>query len=130
MCESEAHVVLPKWQFERFNIKARSLNQEIQFLSGGNQQKVILARWLMRSPLVLLLDDPTAGIDIGAKAEIHELIRALARDGVTVIVVSSEFPELLDLCHRVLVVRDGRIIREVDPCLRHGGSASRHDDGK
>jgi ABC-type sugar transport system ATPase subunit/ABC-type sugar transport system substrate-binding protein len=100
---------------QRFNIKARSLNQEIQFLSGGNQQKVILARWLMRNPLVLLLDDPTAGIDIGAKAEIHELIRALARDGVTVIVVSSEFPELLDVCHRVLVIRNGRIIGEVDP---------------
>jgi ABC-type sugar transport system ATPase subunit len=100
---------------KRFNIKARSLNEEIQFLSGGNQQKVILARWLMRRPLVLLLDDPTAGIDIGAKAEIHGLIQALAKEGVTVVMSSSEFPELLGLCHRILVIRDGRIIREVDP---------------
>jgi inositol transport system ATP-binding protein len=100
---------------KRFNVKARSLNEEIQFLSGGNQQKVVLARWLMRRPLVLLLDDPTAGIDIGAKSEIHALIHALAQDGVTVIMISSEFPELLEVCHRILVIRDGRIIREVDP---------------
>jgi ABC-type multidrug transport system ATPase subunit len=100
---------------ERFNVKTRSLNEEIQFLSGGNQQKVILARWLMRHPLVLLLDDPTAGIDIGAKAEIHALIHALAKEGVTVVMSSSEFPELLNVCHRILVIRDGRIIREVDP---------------
>jgi ABC-type multidrug transport system ATPase subunit len=100
---------------ERFNVKTRSLNEEIQFLSGGNQQKVILARWLMRRPLVLLLDDPTAGIDIGAKSEIHALIHALAKEGVSVVMSSSEFPELLNVCHRIMVIRDGRIIREVDP---------------
>jgi ribose transport system ATP-binding protein len=69
----------------------------------------------MRQPLVLLLDDPTAGIDIGAKDEIHRFIHSLAREGVTIIMSSSEFPELLEVCHRILVIRDGRIIREVDP---------------
>lgn len=100
---------------ERFNIRAHSLNDEIQYLSGGNQQKVILARWLMRKPLVLLLDDPTAGIDIGAKAEIHALIRSMAREGISIIIASSEFPELLEISHRILVVRGGRIVKEVDP---------------
>jgi ABC-type sugar transport system ATPase subunit len=100
---------------KRFNVATRSPNEEIQFLSGGNQQKIVLARWLMRQPLVLLLDDPTAGIDIGAKDEIHRFIHSLAREGVTIIMSSSEFPELLEVCHRILVIRDGRIIREVDP---------------
>ena len=102
-------------EVDRFNIKARSLNEEIQFLSGGNQQKVILTRWLMRRPFILLLDDPTAGIDVGAKSEIHAHIGRLAQRGVTVFMSSSEFPELLHLCHRILVIREGRIVREVDP---------------
>lgn len=99
----------------RFNIRARSVDDEIQYLSGGNQQKVILARWLMRKPLVLLLDDPTAGIDIGAKAEIHALIRSMASEGISTIIASSEFPELLEISHRILVLRGGGIVQEVDP---------------
>jgi ABC-type multidrug transport system ATPase subunit len=99
----------------QFNIRARSLNDEIQYLSGGNQQKVILARWLTRKPLVLLLDDPTAGIDIGAKAEIHTLIQTMAQEGICVIVASSESSELIDISHRILVLRAGQIIDEVDP---------------
>jgi rhamnose transport system ATP-binding protein len=98
-----------------FNIRARSVNDEIQYLSGGNQQKVILARWLMRQPRILLLDDPTAGIDIGAKAEIHSLIRTMAQEGISVVMASSEFPELIEISHRILVLRAGQIIQEVDP---------------
>jgi ABC-type sugar transport system ATPase subunit len=101
-------------QVEVFRIATPSINQEIQFLSGGNQQKVVLARWLLRRPEVLLLDDPTAGIDVGAKGEIHGLIHKLAADGLSVVISSSEFPELLDVCHRVLVIRDGRIVADVD----------------
>ena len=84
-------------------------------MSGGNQQKVILGRWLVRKPRILLLDDPTAGIDVGAKGEIHAFIRSLAASGLTVIMSSSEFPELLDTCHRILVIRNGRIVDEKDP---------------
>ena len=103
-----------KQEIERFRIVTPNINQHIEFLSGGNQQKVILARWLMRRPEVLLLDDPTAGVDIGAKDEIHAFIRQLAEAGLTVLVSSSEFPELLDLCHRILVIRGGRIVAERD----------------
>lgn len=102
-------------EIDRFQVRTPSLNQEIQFLSGGNQQKVILARWLVRKPRILLLDDPTAGIDVGAKGEIHAFIRTLAASGLTVIMSSSEFPELLDTCHRILVIRNGRIVDEKDP---------------
>ena len=99
-------------QVGRLDIRCRSIHQDIGYLSGGNQQKAVLARWIMRNPRVLLLDDPTAGIDIGAKAEIHALIRELAQAGIAVLVSSSEFDELIDICHRILVIRDGKIIDE------------------
>jgi inositol transport system ATP-binding protein len=99
----------------RFKIRTPSINQEIQLLSGGNQQKVILARWLLRRPQILLLDDPTAGVDVGAKDEIHAFVRQLAAAGLTVIMISSEFAELLDTCHRILVIRNGKIVGEMDP---------------
>ena len=102
-------------EVQRFHVATPSINQEIQFLSGGNQQKVILARWLLRDPHVLLLDDPTAGIDVGAKSEIHSFVRDLAEKGLTVVMSSSEFPELLEVCHRILVIRKGRIVAEMDP---------------
>jgi ABC-type sugar transport system ATPase subunit len=117
-------------EVNRFKILTPSINQEVQFLSGGNQQKLVLARWLLRRPILLLLDDPTAGIDVGAKGEIHNLVRGLAKAGLTVIVSSSEFAELLGLCHRILVIRSGRIVREVDPrtateaLLVHAASAN------
>ena len=100
---------------QQFQIRAASIEQEIRNLSGGNQQKVVLARWLLRRPTILLLDDPTAGIDVGAKGEIHDLIKRLAAEGLTVIISSSEFPELLEVCHRILVIKGGRIVREADP---------------
>ncbi len=81
-------------------------------LSGGNQQKVVLARWLLRECRVLLLDEPTRGVDVGARSEIYQLIRRLADSGVAVVVVSSEIEEVLGLADRVLVVREGQVVHE------------------
>ena len=83
-------------------------------LSGGNQQKVIIGRWLLTKPEVLLLDEPTRGIDVGAKYEIYELIINLAKEGKGVIMVSSEMPELLGVCDRILVMSGGQLAGEVD----------------
>jgi L-arabinose transport system ATP-binding protein len=82
-------------------------------LSGGNQQKVVLARWLARQPKVLILDEPTRGIDVGAKSEIYALIRNLTRAGLGVIVISSEMPELIGLSDRVMVMAESRITAEL-----------------
>ncbi|KAA9108341.1 sugar ABC transporter ATP-binding protein [Microbacterium rhizomatis] len=90
-------------------IKARSSRQFVGELSGGNQQKVVLAKMLARKPKVLLMDEPTRGIDVGTKAEIYRLIRALVADGTTVIAVSSELPELIGMCDRILIMHEGRI---------------------
>jgi ribose transport system ATP-binding protein len=84
----------------------------VRTLSGGNQQKVVLARWLLRDCRVLLLDEPTRGVDVGARSEIYALIRSLAARGLAVVVVSSEMEEVLGLADRVLVVREGRIVHE------------------
>ena len=83
-------------------------------LSGGNQQKVILGRWLLTEPEVLLLDEPTRGIDVGAKYEIYQLIQDLAKQGKAVVMVSSEMPELLGVCNRIVVMSGGRVAGEVD----------------
>ncbi len=91
-------------------------------MSGGNQQKVVLARWLARRPKVLILDEPTRGVDVGAKAEIYRLIRQIAADGVAVLVISSELPEVLGLSDRVLVMREGRLVGELD-----GAQAQEHE---
>jgi ABC-type sugar transport system ATPase subunit len=82
-------------------------------LSGGNQQKIVLGKWLATQPQVLLLDEPTRGVDVGAKAEVHRLIKRLAEDGMATVLISSEMPELLALCHRILVMRAGRIVGEL-----------------
>lgn len=94
-------------------VKTPDRKTKIRTLSGGNQQKVILGRWLLTEPTVLLLDEPTRGIDVGAKYEIYELITALAAEGKTVLMVSSEMPELLGLCDRILVMSGGRLSGEV-----------------
>ena len=82
----------------------------MSLLSGGNQQKVVLAKWLARQPSLLIVDEPTRGIDVGTKAEVHRLLAALASDGVAVLVISSELPEVLALADRVLVMREGRLV--------------------
>lgn len=98
-----------------YAIKTSHRDQRVDSLSGGNQQKVVIARALMTKPSILILDEPTRGIDIGAKTEVYEIIARLAREGVAVIMVSSELPEVLSLSHRVLVLREGRIAAELDP---------------
>jgi L-arabinose transport system ATP-binding protein len=97
----------------RLRVKTPSLRQAIGRLSGGNQQKVVLARWLARNPKVLILDEPTRGIYVGAKAEIYALIEALARDGLGVMLISSELPEVLGLSDRILCMQHGRITGEL-----------------
>ena len=94
--------------------KTPTQETQIRSLSGGNQQKVIIGRWLLTEPDVLLLDEPTRGIDVGAKYEIYQLILDLANKGKTVIMVSSEMPELLGVCDRILVMSGGRLAGEVD----------------
>ncbi len=103
-----------QWGIDAMETKTPSQKTQIQALSGGNQQKVILARWLLTDPEVLLLDEPTRGIDVGAKYEIYELILDLAKKGKTVIMVSSEMPELLGVCDRILVMSGGKLAGEVD----------------
>lgn len=95
-------------------IKTPSLEQLIAYLSGGNQQKVVVGKWLAMQTNVLLLDEPTRGIDVGAKVEMYTLIDQLARDGLAIIFVSSELPEVLGLADRILVMREGRIVGELD----------------
>lgn len=98
----------------RLSVKTASQKTQIRTLSGGNQQKVILARWLLTDPEILLLDEPTRGIDVGAKYEIYQLMDELAAKGRSIVMVSSELPELLGVCHRILVMSGGRLAGEVD----------------
>ncbi len=103
-----------EWSIQAMRIKTPSQKTQIRSLSGGNQQKVIIGRWLLTKPEVLLLDEPTRGIDVGAKYEIYQLIINLAKEGKGVIMVSSEMPELLGVCDRILVMSGGRLAGEVD----------------
>ena len=103
-----------EWCIISMRVKTPSQETKIRSLSGGNQQKVILGRWLLTEPTVLLLDEPTRGIDVGAKYEIYQLIIDLAEKGKTVIMVSSEMPELLGVCDRILVMSGGKLAGEVD----------------
>ena len=102
------------WAIQAMHIKTPSQSTQIRSLSGGNQQKVIIGRWLLTKPEVLLLDEPTRGIDVGAKYEIYELIIDLANQGKGIIMVSSEMPELLGVCDRILVMSGGQLAGEVD----------------
>jgi ribose transport system ATP-binding protein len=94
------------------DLRPRDVRRAVRTLSGGNQQKVVVGRWLLGGTRLLLLDEPTRGVDVGARAELYQLIRRLADDGVGVLMVSSEVPEVLGLADRVLVMREGRVIRE------------------
>jgi inositol transport system ATP-binding protein len=100
---------------KRLDIRTPSADQLVGNLSGGNQQKVIIARWLSLNPKVLILDEPTRGIDVGAKSEIYRLIHRLAGQGMGILMVSSELPELLGVCDRILVMHEGRLSGEFDP---------------
>ena len=94
----------------RLHVTPRDIEAPVRALSGGNQQKTVLARWLATRPKLLILDEPTHGVDVGAKAEIHELIRELARDGIAILLISSELPEILALSARIVVLREGRVV--------------------
>ena len=98
----------------RFSVKTISVDEIAGRLSGGNQQKIVLGKWLANNPKLLILDEPTRGIDVGAKAEIHRLMSQLAADGVAILMISSELPEVLGMSDRVLVMREGRIVAEFD----------------
>jgi ABC-type sugar transport system ATPase subunit len=98
---------------ERFSIATRDVNQRVNSLSGGNQQKVMIAKWLLTSPDVLMIDEPTHGIDIGAKYEIYDLLKSLAAEGKGILMISSELPELINLCDRILVIKSGNLAGEL-----------------
>jgi ribose transport system ATP-binding protein len=129
--ENMSLVVLPKWSrggvvdANKERTRVGELITEFQVkggpktftrsLSGGNQQKVVIAKWLEADPEFVVLDEPTKGIDVGARSNIYEIIHTLAARGKGVLVISSEAEELLSLCHRILVMRNGRIVDEFDP---------------
>ena len=117
-------------QREALAIKTPSLSQLIKNLSGGNQQKVLVSRWLLTLPDVLMIDEPTRGIDVGAKSEIHRLMSGLAKEGKAILMVSSEMPEILGMSDRVLVMAGGRITGGVQPRGSDAGEGSRGGDAR
>ena len=94
---------------KNLSIMLRDANQEVREISGGNQQKVVLSKWLMTQPEIILLDEPTRGIDVGAKAEVYKLINNLAKEGKAILLISSEMEEIIQLSDRVYVMSEGRI---------------------
>jgi simple sugar transport system ATP-binding protein len=111
---SEMVLLAQAWR-EKLNIRTINSNARVIELSGGNQQKVVIAKSLVQRPQLVIFDEPTRGVDVGAIAEIHEIIKALADDGLAVIVISSYLPEILNLSDRILVARQGRIVEEFSP---------------
>ncbi|UWR31543.1 sugar ABC transporter ATP-binding protein [Sulfitobacter sp. W002] len=117
---------------ERLDLRAASLDTTVGSLSGGNQQKVVIAKWLATQPTVIILDEPTKGIDIGSKAAVHDFMSELASEGLSVIMVSSEIPEILGMSDRVIVMREGRVVAELEgedltpeTLVRHAAGISR-----
>ena len=98
---------------QKLSIRLANLDQRVIDLSGGNQQKVVIARWLALKPRILIVDEPTRGIDVGAKAEVHALMSQLARSGVAILMISSELPEVMGMSDRMLVMHEGRLVGEV-----------------
>ena len=101
-------------RLHRLDLRAAALDQPVGELSGGTQQKVVIAKWLATRPKVIILDEPTKGIDVGSKAAVHDFMAELAAEGLSVIMVSSEIPEILGMSDRVIVMREGRIAAEFD----------------
>jgi ABC-type sugar transport system ATPase subunit len=100
---------------KELNIQPPSMERPIEFLSGGNQQKVVLSKWLNAECMLIIMDEPTRGIDVGAKAEFYTLMRTLAREGAAVIMISSELPEIIGMSDRIVVMHEGRIVGELSP---------------
>lgn len=103
---------LARHSLQQLNIRAYSIEQVVNKLSGGNQQKVVVGKWLASKPRVLIMDEPTRGIDVGAKAEIHRMMSELAQQGMGIIMISSELPEIMGMSDRIIVMRDGRLVAE------------------
>jgi len=108
-----ALVIEAREWLSRLKVKAPDIEAPVKSLSGGNQQRVALARWLSRAPRVLILNGPSVGVDVGSKADIHDIVRDLAQAGIGLIVISDDLPELLAICHRLLVMKNGRIVDEI-----------------
>lgn len=99
---------------QKMRIKMNSIEQLAMYLSGGNQQKIVVGKWLLTEPEIVMMDEPTRGIDVGAKYEIYQLIKQLAKEGKAVLIISSEMTELLGICDRILILREGRLVGEMD----------------
>lgn len=112
--DSGAELAACNSMIEKMRIKLSSMSDTFGSLSGGNQQKVIIGRWMLTKPDVLIMDEPTRGVDVGAKAEIYRLIGEMAKEGKGILMVSSELPELMGICDRIIVVREGRLVGEVE----------------
>ena len=110
-------LALVKPHLDRLTLKFNSYEQPVRTLSGGNQQKVVLSKWLATQPRVLILDEPTQGIDVRSKAEVHAMIADLAKQGIAILLISSEMPELLGMCDRIVVFREGRVTAELPRAL-------------
>lgn len=106
--------LLSQASIEKFEIRPAQANRSVKLLSGGNQQKVVIAKWMATNPSIILMDEPTVGVDIGTKVEIMKLIRSLAQEGKSIILISSELPELLGVCDRILVLKDGQVRDELN----------------
>ena len=98
---------------ETLNIKTPSLETSAESLSGGNQQKIVIAKWVLHQPKILIMDEPTRGIDVGARYEIYKIMCDLAEQGVGIIMISSDLPEIIGICDRTLVMSEGRITGEI-----------------
>ncbi|MCG8479037.1 MAG: ATP-binding cassette domain-containing protein, partial [Spirochaetales bacterium] len=115
LLDGDRAVSLAEGWVERLAIKIPDLAAAVQTLSGGNQQKVVLSKWLATQPKVLILDEPTVGIDVVAKNGVHEIVKRLAESGIGIIMISDEVHEVLDNCHRVLIMDRGRVLDEITP---------------
>jgi rhamnose transport system ATP-binding protein len=98
-----------------YDVRATGIQQMVSLLSGGNRQKVAFAKWLATEPSVLILDEPTHGIDVGSKAQVHQIIAALADKGLAILLISSDLPEVLAMSDRILVIAEGELVAELDP---------------
>jgi rhamnose transport system ATP-binding protein len=108
-----AEMSLARRFMDQLRIKAASPDQKVQTLSGGTQQKVVLSKWLATEPRILILDEPTRGVDVGTKADVHRLISRLAADGLAILLISSDLPEILAMSDRIVVMREGRSVAEI-----------------
>ena len=114
MVRRRLELALVSTSLERMKLRFARFDQPIGTLSGGNQQKVVLAKWLATNPRLLILDEPTQGIDIQAKAEVHGIVSELAEQGLAILLISSDMPELIGACDRIMVMRHGEIVAEFD----------------